>query len=89
MAGAEARQAPPLLPFCRAEKERTQKPPAKTAGKPPCNSCFDVIYYITITKDTDGALGYKRENPAAEWGERPREKVTVMPGRRGKRGAAG
>ena len=29
------------------------------------------------------------EKSAAEWGERPREKVTVMPGRRGKRGARG
>ena len=25
----------------------------------------------------------RKQNPAAEWGERPREKVTVMPGRRG------
>ena len=25
----------------------------------------------------------RTQHPAAEWGERPREKVTVMPGRRG------
>jgi len=33
----------------------------KNTGHLPCNSRFDVIHYITTTKDTDGAPGNKRE----------------------------
>ena len=47
--------------------------------KSPCFPVSLVIHYITTTEHYGRCAGERKQNPAAEWGESPREKVAVMP----------
>ena len=47
----------------------------------PCNSGFCVLYCHSKSENNGRCAGERKQHPAAEWGEKPREKVTVMPAR--------
>ena len=45
----------------------------------PCNSGFCVLYCRSKSENNGRCAGERKQHPAAEWGENPRETVTVMP----------